>query len=67
MTLSPTGLLIIRAWIEQGPSKPLRAHIRISADVSNGFERETTLTDVSEVSGVVESWLRDALAAGYIP
>jgi hypothetical protein len=38
MALYRTGLLIIRAWIEKGSRKPLRAHIRATTDVSKGFE-----------------------------
>jgi hypothetical protein len=56
-----TGLLIIRAWIEPGSSKPLRAHIRLTTDVATGFASETTLADVHAVSVAVEAWLQDVL------
>ena len=62
-----TGLLIIRAWIEQGSSKPLRAHIRLTNDVAVGFASETTLADVAAVSTVVEAWLQDVLLDGKPP
>ena len=62
MPLDNVGLLIIRAWVEQGSSKPLRAQIRLTTDVAAGFERELTLADVSDVSATVEAWLRDVLA-----
>ncbi|HEX8770495.1 MAG TPA: hypothetical protein VF711_06990, partial [Acidimicrobiales bacterium] len=39
----PTGLLVIRAWVERGSSEPLRAQIRLSTDVSAGFERTLTV------------------------
>lgn len=58
-----TGLLIIRTWVEQGSHKPLRARIRLTTDVSAGFEREVTLTDVGAVSAAVEIWLRNVLEA----
>ncbi len=41
-----TGLLIIRAWVEQGSPKPLRAQIRLTTDVAAGFGSEMTLADV---------------------
>lgn len=67
MTLHRTGLLIIRAWIEHGSSKPLRAHIRLTSDVTAGFASEMTLADVTAVSAAVETWLRDVLAAEEVP
>jgi len=67
MPLAHTGLLIIRAWIEQGSSKTLRAQIRLTTDVAGGFEREVTLADVAGVSAAVETWLGDFLAAGRLP
>ncbi len=62
MALHRSSLLIIRAWLEPGSTRPLRAHLRLSTDIAAGFDREVTLTDVDEVSSVVEGWLRDILA-----
>lgn len=62
-----TGLLIIRAWVEQGSSKPLRVHIRFSTDIAAGFESEVTLTDTTDVCTAVEMWLKDVLTAGQLP
>ncbi len=57
-----TGVLIIRAWTEPGSSKPLRAQVRISADVSIiGIERTLTLSQVDEVCDAVREWLDDIL------
>ena len=67
MALDHTGLLIIRAWVELGSSKPLRAQIRLTTDIAAGFEREVTLADVHGVSAAVETWLRNVLAAGQLP
>jgi len=61
MPLDRTGLLIIRAWIERGSSKPLRAQIRLTTDVSDGFASEMTLADIDAVSAAVETWLQDCL------
>jgi len=57
MSLDHTGLLIIRAWVEQGSSKPLRAQIRLTTDVANGLASEVTLADVNAVAAAVKAWL----------
>ena len=59
-----TGLLLIRAWIEKGSLKPLRAHIRATTDVSDGFESELIVADIPSAAAMVETWLGDVLAAG---
>ena len=61
MTTDPTGLLIIRAWVEDGSSEPLRAHVRLSTDLSVGIERELTLTQVEDVCITVKEWLDSLL------
>lgn len=61
MPLYRTGLLIIRAWVEKSSSKPLRAHIRTTTDVSQGFENELTVVDMASANAVVETWLGDVL------
>lgn len=61
MANDQTGLLIIRAWIEEGSSKPLRAQLRLTSDVSAGIERSQTLTSVEDVSVAVQEWLADIL------
>jgi hypothetical protein len=58
---SGTGLLIIRAYLENGSSSPLRAEIRLTSDVSVGIERTLTLVDRDRVSEVVRRWLDDIL------
>ena len=67
MPLNHTGLFIIRAWVEQGSSKPLRAQIRLTTDVAAGIASEMTLVDVHAVSEAVESWLQDVLLDGERP
>ena len=52
-----TGLLIIRAWTEQGSSEPLRAQVRLSTDVSVGIERTLTLVRDDDVCAAVREWL----------
>jgi len=56
-----TGLLLIRAWVEPGSSEPLRAFVRLTTDVSAGFEHSVTLARVEEVHAAVEGWLADIL------
>ncbi len=58
----PTALMIIRAWIEPGSSDPLRAHIRISADVSAGIERTLTLARPEAVVATVQDWLAEIVS-----
>jgi uncharacterized protein YrrD len=64
MPLYSTGLLLIRAWVEKGSPKPLRAHIRTTTDVSKGFESELMVADVPSTVTTVETWLEDVLKDG---
>jgi hypothetical protein len=57
-----TGLFIIRAWIEQGSTEPLRAHIRLTTDISGGFEDSMTLSEVRAVCEAVATWLGNVLS-----
>jgi hypothetical protein len=62
-----TGLLIVRAWLEHGSSKPLRGHIRLTGDIVTGFEREVTLVEVAGICAEVETWLLEMLASDQEP
>ena len=62
-----TGLLIISAWVEQGSSEPLRAEVRLSTDVSAGFERTVTLARTDEVCATVQEWLAEILTHSERP
>ena len=64
MPIHNTGLFIIRAWIETGSTRPLRASIRLTPNIASGFTREFTLTEAPEVSAAVEVWLEDVLRDG---
>ncbi|MEA2828961.1 MAG: hypothetical protein QOG43_3400 [Actinomycetota bacterium] len=66
MPTDRTGLLIIRAWIEEGSEEPLRAQVRIIDDVSAGVERTQALARVEEVVATVQAWLADFLS-GQLP
>jgi hypothetical protein len=50
-------MLIIRAWIEQGSSAPLRAEIRLTTNVAAGFERTRTLVQTEDVGAAVQEWM----------
>lgn len=62
MSTDRTGLLIIRAWIEEGSSMPLRADIRSTTDISRGLESERTVADAEIVAAIVQAWLAQFLA-----
>jgi hypothetical protein len=62
-----TGVLIVRVWIEQGSTQPLRAHVRCTTDISSGDERSMTLTRVDAVCQAVQNWLEEMLAAPTRP
>lgn len=61
MASDRTGVLIIRAWIEDGSSEPLRAQIRIISDVSAGIERTLTLSRPEAVCATVREWLAEVV------
>ena len=66
MASNRTGLLIIRAWMEEGSSEPLRAHIRMSDDVADGFRRTVTLSRPEAVCAEVEEWLAQILGNAHL-
>jgi hypothetical protein len=57
-----TGLLIIRAWVEPGSTSPLRAQIRSTTDVSQGFEHSLTVAQAEATMEAVRAWLSEMLA-----
>ena len=58
-----TGLLIIRAWVEDGSADPLRAHIRLTGDISQGIERTLTVAEPDRVHETVAAWLQGLVDA----
>lgn len=54
-----TGLMVIRVWMENESTEPLRAQVRLTKDVSAGFQRTVTLTQVDSVCAAVRQWLED--------
>jgi hypothetical protein len=57
-----TGLLIIRAWVEDGSSAPLRAQLSTSSDVSIGIEHKSMHSDADDVGLEVQTWLKEIIA-----
>ena len=57
-----TGLMILRAWVEEGSREPLRVQIRLTTDVSKGFQRTMNLSDTEAAAAAVERWLTDVMA-----
>jgi hypothetical protein len=60
-----TALLVIRAWVEEGSPEPLRAQVRLTADVARGFEATVTLAEADAICATVQAWLADLLAGAH--
>ena len=58
-----TGLLIIRAWVEEGSLEPLRAQVRVTGDISSGIERTVALAHSDTVMELVDDWLQEIVGA----
>ena len=56
-----TGLLVIRAWVEEGSAEPLRAQIRVTGDISTGIARTVTLVEPGAIGDLVDGWLHGLL------
>ena len=64
MTKKQTGLLVLRVWTENGSSEPLRVDVRHTYDLSRGFGRTLTLTDIDLVLAAVRTFLETGRAVG---
>lgn len=67
MDCERSALLIIRAWVEPLSEEPLRAQLRMTGDVSLGFERAVTLARPDEVCAAVREWLTSVVGDGGRP
>ena len=63
MLSDSTALLVMRVWVERGSLRPLHAYIRETSDVSLGFERFSTVTDVDAALRIIRAWLDQVLEA----
>jgi hypothetical protein len=57
MATEPVGLLVIRAWAEEGSERPLRVVVRLTGDSRRGFDRELVFSDPAQVEAMVGQWL----------
>jgi hypothetical protein len=55
------ALLTIRAWCEDRSDDPLRAEIRLTKDVSSGFQHHLTVAHTETVVAAVRAFLEDVL------
>ncbi len=67
MAVAPVGMLVIRAGVEEGSERPLRAEVRLTADSGRGFQRELTFSEAGPVEALVRTWLADLLAGSAGP
>lgn len=63
MATPQTGLLIIRAWVEDESTERLRAHVQVTDDLETGVQRTVTLIDTDTVGQLVDDWLQRILGA----
>jgi hypothetical protein len=63
MRQAPTAVLIVRVWTEEGSPQPLRAHVRSTSDVADGFEPGTTTSDLTALRAWVDAWLEAITAS----
>ena len=66
MAVAPVGLLVIRAWLEEGAVRPLRVQVRLTGDSARGFERELAFSEPAPVEALVRAWLGQVCAEGGI-
>lgn len=64
MTRHQTGLMVLQVWTEEGSTEPLRVDVRQTYDVSRGFRRTLTVTDVDLVPAAVREFLETGRAVG---
>ncbi len=66
MTRQKTGLMVLRVWIEEGSTEPLRVDIRQTYDLSRTGHATLTLTDVDLVLSTVRTFLETSRAIGAV-
>jgi hypothetical protein len=54
-----TGVLVIRAWSETLPERPLRARITQTLDISTGTSVQTVAGSEEEILATVRTWLQE--------
>lgn len=56
--------MVLRVWTEEGSTEPLRVDVRQTGDLSRGFRRTLTLTDIDLVLAAVRTFLETGRAVG---
>ena len=60
-----TGVLVVRAWLENPPTAPLRAVVTTVDDLSGDEPpSKSTVASVDEVCQLVRAWLQSLQEAG---
>lgn len=67
MARDRVGLLIIRTWMEPGSTEPFIALVRVSTDVSAGFQNTVMQARTEDVLATVQKWLSDVLSDAERP
>jgi hypothetical protein len=62
VAVAAVGLLVIRAWLEEGSERRLRVEVRVTGDVARGFQRELAFSEPAPVQALVSVWLEAVLA-----
>jgi len=63
MVLEPVGLFTIRVWAETGSRQPLRATVRYTNDVSQGYQGARVVSNEGALHKVVQAWLNEFAAS----
>jgi hypothetical protein len=58
-----TGVIVVRAWIENDASATLRARITTSSDLSSEEQTVTVAAGIDEVVAGVRDWLEAFMGA----
>jgi hypothetical protein len=66
MVTRRTGLLIIRAGVEDGSTERLRAQIRVTDDLTTGIQHSVTLVQPDTVGELIDTWLHTILATAAL-
>ena len=61
-----TAVLIVRAWVEQHPTAPLRVTVRATTDVAGGVQHTQNFADVEAAVQAVRAWLREVEAHAHL-
>ena len=60
------GVLLIRAWIEQGSTEPLHAHIESTVGLPPAPVSDHAVAGVNPVLEAVKAWLQQILATSKV-